>query len=76
MLKKKNFVIQEPYGHIEMTEEGRKMAIKILNRHNAVTKLFISIGVSPEVAERDACNVEHVISEETFRKILEYNNRK
>ncbi len=72
MLKKKNFVTQEPYGYIEITDEGKEVATKILTRHKLLTKLFTSMGVSPDVAEHDACCVEHVISEETFVKIREH----
>ena len=72
MLKKKNFVTQEPYGYIEITGEGKNAAMKILKRHKFLVKFFTAIGVSPDTAERDACSVEHVISEETFKKIKEY----
>ncbi|MDR2884904.1 MAG: metal-dependent transcriptional regulator [Deferribacteraceae bacterium] len=71
MLKRQNLVTQEPYGHIEITAEGIELAEKIVNRHKVLTDFFISLGVSPDVAERDACAVEHIISEETFIKIQE-----
>jgi DtxR family Mn-dependent transcriptional regulator len=69
MLKKHNLVTQEPYGYIEITEEGRALAMQILNRHDTLTEFFGLLGVSTETAERDACSVEHVISEETFQKL-------
>ena len=72
MLKKKNFVTQEPYGYVEMTDEGKDAAIKILGRHKLLTKFFIALGVSSKTAESDACCVEHVISEETFKQIEKY----
>ena len=76
MLKKVNFVTQEPYGYIEITDEGKDAAIKILGRHKLLTDFFIFLGVSPEAAERDACGVEHVISEETFNKIKKYYEKR
>ena len=72
MLKKKNLVTQEPYGYVEITDEGKGTAVKILSRHTLLTEIFISIGVPPEIAEHDACCAEHVISEVTFNKIKEY----
>jgi DtxR family Mn-dependent transcriptional regulator len=72
MLKKLDLVIQERYGYIEMTEHGKEVAKKILNRHNILTKILCSIGVDPEVAEKDACCVEHVISEETFSRLKDH----
>lgn len=76
MLKKHNLVTQEPYGYIEITDEGKEMAKKILNRHNVLTELFISLGIPSDVAEHDACCVEHVISEETFLRLEEHLKKK
>ncbi|MDR2870910.1 MAG: metal-dependent transcriptional regulator [Deferribacteraceae bacterium] len=69
MLKKHDLVSQEPYGYIELTDEGKALAMKILNRHDILTEFFGLLGVSPDIAEKDACSVEHVISEETFQKL-------
>ena len=72
MLKKKNFVTQEPYGYVEITGEGKAAAIKIFDKHKLLADFFLSIGVPSEVAERDACCAEHVISEVTFSKIKKH----
>ena len=58
-----------------LTEEGLKKATAILERHTILTR-FISevLGVPEEVAEKDACRIEHIISPETFngiKRILE-----
>ncbi len=72
MLKKYNYVSQEPYGYIEITDEGKVVAQKILNRHNVLTKVLQTMGISHDIAEKDACCMEHILSEETFCKIQEY----
>ena len=72
MLKKHNLVTQEPYGYIEITEDGKAVAQRILNRHTTLTAILESIGVTPATAENDACCMEHIISEETFQKLKEY----
>ena len=41
-------------------------------RHKTLSKLFVLMGVTPEVASEDACKVEHDLSEETFRCIQSY----
>ena len=46
-----------------------EIAEKIYERHTILTKYLVSIGVSPEVASKDACKMEHVISAETFKAI-------
>jgi Mn-dependent DtxR family transcriptional regulator len=72
LLKKLNLVKQEPYGYIEITEHGKEVAEKILEKHKTLTKIFCYIGVPEDIAEQDACSVEHVISEETFVKLKEH----
>ena len=52
-----------------LTDEGRKIAMSVYERHEVLTKFFTSIGVSSEVAEEDACKVEHDLSQETFNAI-------
>jgi len=48
---------------------NRNVAEKIYERHQFFTEQFIAAGVDPEIAERDACRIEHAISQDTFEKI-------
>ena len=41
-----------------------------------VSSILVSLGVNPEVANEDACEMEHVISEESFRAIQNHVNKK
>lgn len=70
ILKKDNYINMEPGGNIVLTEQGRKKASEVLDRHVTLTK-FISdiLKVDPEIAEKDACRIEHIISQETFNGI-------
>lgn len=68
-LKALEYITINPSGSIDFTEKGKITANKIFERHNTITNLLKSFGVSDEVAEIDACRIEHVISEETFEKI-------
>lgn len=56
-------------GELQLTEKGLTKAKEIYERHVVLTDWFVSLGVTPEVAADDACNIEHVISDETFNKI-------
>ena len=72
-LKKDGLIDQEPYGHITMTDAGRKLAEKIKNKHIYLTEyLCLSLGLSRELAEKDACRMEHVVSKETMIAVKEY----
>ena len=53
-------------NHIYLTDEGLAIAEHMFERHNLLTTLFVSLGVSRETAQRDACKIEHDLSEETF----------
>lgn len=59
-------VIAEKYRSVQLTEEGRSMALRSRERHELVLAFLVSLGVSPEVAEVDAEGIEHHCSEETL----------
>ena len=76
VLKDMNYITQEDYGDVRLTDNGRKLAESILERHHLLAAFFKDVlKISEEVAESDACKVEHVISEETLFKIKEFMNK-
>lgn len=73
VLKDMKYITQEDYGDVRLTEEGRRLAESVLERHYTLTTFFTEIlGVDKDTGEEDACKVEHVISEETYLKIKEF----
>lgn len=72
LLKKSGHVDVDASGYITLSESGRAIAEKILERHRLITDFLIKIGVSSDTAAEDACKIEHVISDESFAKIKEY----
>ena len=58
-----------PYDIITLTDKGLAVAEKMYRRHVILTKGLTRLGVPPEIAEEDACRIEHIISEETFEAI-------
>ncbi|MCI6908778.1 MAG: metal-dependent transcriptional regulator [Clostridiaceae bacterium] len=72
LLKTEGFVTVDAAGHIALTPEGENVAGRIYERHQVLTRFFTALGVSPETAERDACRIEHVISDETFDMLCEH----
>ncbi|MBE6958598.1 MAG: metal-dependent transcriptional regulator [Ruminococcaceae bacterium] len=69
LLKKGDFITVEKEGYIHLTEKGLAVAEKILDRHTILTQMLIALGVSRDTASKDACRIEHVISDETFDAI-------
>jgi len=77
ILSKKGYVKHEKYGYIQLTEKGEREAEKIYERHKTIVKFLENIlGLPHEIARRDACKIEHVISPETYKKIKEFIKRK
>ena len=70
-LKAEGYIDIDENGYVTLKEKGLAIADKIYERHRILTQYFVNIGVSPQVAEDDACRIEHVISDETFSKIKE-----
>ncbi len=71
ILKKNGLITMNENNQIELTIEGYNLAIKVYERHKILTRYLIQLGVSHEIAQADACRIEHVISDETFLKIKE-----
>ena len=72
-LEKNGHITRNEKGRLLLTESGREIAENVYEKHQVITKLFAKCAnVSEETAESDACKVEHVISEETFRGIKSY----
>ena len=65
-LREKNHITVSDAGFITLTESGREIAEMIYERHEILTNLLTSLGVSEEIASEDACRIEHVISTESF----------
>lgn len=68
-LREKGHITVTDAGFIYLTDSGKKIAEMIYERHDVLTQYLTSLGVSDEIAEEDACKIEHVISEESFRAI-------
>ncbi len=69
LLKEDGYIENDPHGMILLTEKGQVIAEKIYDRHKTLTKYLVMLGVSEDTAQKDACRIEHVISDESFSKI-------
>ena len=59
-------------GFITLTEKGMDIASSIYERHLVLSDWLISLGVDPVVAVRDACEMEHQISDESFQAMKKF----
>ena len=65
-LKANGYIEIETGGQIVLTETERDIAQRIYNRHTLISDLLIYLGVDSETAMKDACKMEHGMSEESF----------
>ena len=60
------------YQHVNLTEKGRKVAVKLDRRHRTLRDFLILIGVNEQIAFSDACEIEHIVHKETIDKLAQF----
>ena len=72
-MKEAGLVEQPRRGLINLTEEGREQAEFVLKRHKTLRRFFAEVlRVQADIAEEDACKVEHAISKDTFDRLCDF----
>ena len=66
LLRQGGLVEVDALGHLSLTEDGRAVAERTYERHRLLKELFVFLGVDADVADADACKIEHHISDETM----------
>ncbi len=75
MIKKlsdSGYVVYEPYKPITLSEEGRAIAREVADKHRVLTNFFTILGIDPEIAEEDACGIEHHLHRETSELLTKF----
>ncbi len=73
ILKNDGFLTVTNDGELELTDLGLKKAKSVYEKHTNLTRfLMLTANVSEDIAETDACRIEHIISAETFKGIKKY----
>ncbi len=73
-LKTKKYIDVDGHGYITLTKEGKAIAEEVYQKHCCLKQFFMMIGVDEQTASKDACNVEHMISQETFECMKTFVN--
>ncbi|MBC2871148.1 metal-dependent transcriptional regulator [Bittarella massiliensis] len=70
ILKSAGYVQVGEGGNILLTEAGQQKAEAVYERHRLISRyLVLTLGVPAEIANADACRIEHIISQESFDQI-------
>lgn len=69
-LREKGLVEHETYGPVLLTKKGKRLADEVSRRHEILFKFFTGVlEIDEEIADEDACRIEHYVSEATLEKI-------
>ena len=67
-------VLQEKNGYVRSVDIANhlELAKSVYEKHLMFSEFFIELGVPKEIAARDACKIEHVVSKTTFDAIKSF----
>jgi len=66
-------VLHERYGDVDLTLEGARVADEVCRRHRALFSFLTEIlMVDPEIAEQDACSMEHALSRDSIHRLEKF----
>ena len=65
-LKEGGFLIMDENSFLFLTDVGREVAEQTYEKHCFFTRQLVAAGVDPQTAEREACRMEHTISQKSF----------
>ena len=72
-LEKKGFVFHRPYQGITLTEKGREIGIKILERHRIIERFLKDVlDIDSNHIHNHACKLEHVVDDELIGAIKKF----
>ncbi|MDI9495330.1 MAG: iron dependent repressor, metal binding and dimerization domain protein [Bacillota bacterium] len=69
-LAKENYVVYERYGCIKLTEKGRDVGSKLLERHRIIFEFLECLGVKENILEQTE-KIEHAVNNDVLEKINE-----
>ena len=75
LLLEKGYVTVGRGGELAFTENGYEKAAAVYERHWVITRVLRSMGADKELAEENACRIEHIISEELFDVLRAYDEK-
>ena len=71
-LKEQEYITIDEFNHLHLTKKGLDIAKKIYERHKILTSILEKLGVDEKNAEKDACKLEHDLSDVSWEAIKKY----
>ena len=72
-LADRDLVVHEKYGYVTLTKEGQRLAAEVQGKHDVLFRFLTEfLMLSPDVAGKEACCIEHAISQESFVRLVKF----
>lgn len=68
-LQQEGFIQYEPYKGAVLTDTGKKLAQELMKKHKIIADFLEIIGVQRDLAESDACQIEHHVTRKTLQRL-------
>lgn len=68
-LAEEGYIFVDDSHEIHLTEVGRRIAEETYEKHKIFRQLLMRLGVDEETAAKDACQMEHAVSRESFEAL-------
>lgn len=75
LLQEGGYLEMNPEKRLHLTDLGKTAAESVYEKHAVLVEALLAIGVTSETAEKDACEIEHAISEESFLRVKAFLSR-
>ncbi|MCG8499377.1 MAG: metal-dependent transcriptional regulator [Firmicutes bacterium] len=72
-LSEKGLIIREKYREVFLSPAGLKLAESTSKKHKVIQRFFTEVlKIDPHIADKDACAIEHVISNDSIYAIQQF----
>ena len=69
-MEEEGYLLRRKDKTVELTDRGMEIAREIAGRNDRIYELLVNLGVSRATARKDACDMEHAISRESFLALM------
>lgn len=71
-LKEKGYIHYEKYRGVTLTPKGLDIAMRTKKKHETLKEFLVILGVPEDIANNDACRIEHVVNCETMKRLTKF----
>jgi DtxR family Mn-dependent transcriptional regulator len=71
-LSAEGYVSYKKYIGIKLTNKGKNIALKTKKKHNTLSEFLVLLGIDKNIAEKDACEMEHILHPSTMDTVIKF----